>query len=329
VDLNAPQRRDDGQEYYGYSLINEIAAGDLVFHYHKDTKAIVAWSLASGELWEDRVIWGAHGTVAREANVRPYARPGWRYGLVGTQPIDPPVTLDALRERQDDIQLVRERLEARYHRPVYFPFEPPDKRDMRPTQAYLTKLPAEIVTIIPKLAAVAVAARSIRNGPSVRAEGDRAQHLPQLGAEYRPADEEVAVSESDPIRVDPALVERGTRGHATTQNALAAYLRQHSLEPRSPTPEEAKDANYDLAWVSGDTTYVAEVKSITDRNEESQLRFGLGQVLRYRHALTQRWGRTVAVLVVERKPHDSEWAAVCSDLGVILAWPTALSRVTV
>jgi hypothetical protein len=33
-DLNAPQRRDDGREFWGYSLINEIANGDIVFHYH-------------------------------------------------------------------------------------------------------------------------------------------------------------------------------------------------------------------------------------------------------------------------------------------------------
>ena len=55
VDLNCPQRRDDGQEYYGYSLTREIHDGDLVFHYHAEERAIVAWSRASGGTWEDEV----------------------------------------------------------------------------------------------------------------------------------------------------------------------------------------------------------------------------------------------------------------------------------
>jgi hypothetical protein len=75
VDLNAPQRRDDGDEYYGYSLIQEVRDGDVVFHYHKDHRAIVAWSVATGDVWPDEVVWGAHGTVARNAGVRPYVRP--------------------------------------------------------------------------------------------------------------------------------------------------------------------------------------------------------------------------------------------------------------
>ena len=34
LDLNAPQLRDDGKEYYGYPLITEIKEGDIVFQYH-------------------------------------------------------------------------------------------------------------------------------------------------------------------------------------------------------------------------------------------------------------------------------------------------------
>jgi hypothetical protein len=67
------------------------------------------------------------------------------------------------------------------------------------------------------------------------------------------------------------------------------------------------------------TVYVAEIKSITDRNEEGQLRLGLGQVLRNRHrlrALGHR--RVVAVLVPERGPGDPTWRDLCDDLGVAL-----------
>ena len=68
-------------------------------------------------------------------------------------------------------------------------------------------------------------------------------------------------------------------------------------------------------------TYVAEVKSITDSNEEHQLRLGLGQVLRYRHALALG-GRTIkAVLIPEREPLDVSWIELCRALDVTNAWP--------
>jgi hypothetical protein len=80
------------------------------------------------------------------------------------------------------------------------------------------------------------------------------------------------------------------------------------------------EPNFDIAWTSGKKVFVAEVKSVTDANEEKQLRLGLGQVLRYSHQLGKN-GRVYPVLVVERRPTDSSWAQLCSQLGVILAWP--------
>ena len=73
--------------------------------------------------------------------------------------------------------------------------------------------------------------------------------------------------------------------------------------------------------------FVAEVKSITDDNEEEQLRLGLGQVLRYRHRL-ERLGhnRVVAVLVPERAPRDASWADLCRELQVALIGREELER---
>jgi hypothetical protein len=67
---------------------------------------------------------------------------------------------------------------------------------------------------------------------------------------------------------------------------------------------------------------VAEVKSLTAQNEETQLRLGLGQVLRYKHEVARLTGQlTVAILVGERRPSDAVWQDLCYDLGVILWWP--------
>lgn len=115
---------------------------------------------------------------------------------------------------------------------------------------------------------------------------------------------------------DPAIVERGLRGYADTQNELARVLRGAGLSPRSRLPHEP---NFDLAWQAGETVFVAEIKSITDETEEEQVRLGLGQVLRYRHRLRRiGYPKVVAVLVPERLPRDTSWADLCHELRVVL-----------
>jgi hypothetical protein len=187
----------------------------------------------------------------------------------------------------------------------------------------LTKLPASVLELFPPLTAAAVAANAVRHREGQPARPHQQPDSRELGAPYRTADEEVAVSERDPFPVDPALVERANRTHARTQNILATHLKQHGIEPRSPVPGEP---NYDLAWVRNGTTYVAEVKSLTAENEEKQLRLGLGQVLRYRHMLRARYGRAGGVIMLERKPTDENWQDLCTELGIKLLWPDVLAR---
>src|SRR5262245_10930888 len=67
ANLNAPQRDKNGNPYWSYSLIKEISAGDVVFHYHSDALAIVGCSRVVGQVWEDDVIWAARGVASRKA----------------------------------------------------------------------------------------------------------------------------------------------------------------------------------------------------------------------------------------------------------------------
>jgi hypothetical protein len=149
--------------------------------------------------------------------------------------------------------------------------------------------------------------------PSARMEA------PELiGVDFVEADEALGVAPRDPFATDPDVVDRGTRGHAQTLNALARHLASLDLEPRLPG---AGDPLFDLGWTSKDLVWVAEVKSLTSLNEERQLRLGLGQVLRYRFAMSVRTQRSVkAALVVERKPSDGSWIELCGSLNVALVW---------
>jgi hypothetical protein len=145
-----------------------------------------------------------------------------------------------------------------------------------------------------------------------------------VGGTYREATVSGLPPERRPFTVDPSLVERGLKGHADTQNELAQVLRGAGIEPRSHLPHEP---NFDLAWTVDETVFVAEIKSITEENEEGQLRLGLGQVLRYRHRLEELGHRRViAVLVAEREPCDPAWRSLCRSVGVALLSRGELDR---
>jgi hypothetical protein len=143
------------------------------------------------------------------------------------------------------------------------------------------------------------------------------------GVAYRIANESPNSAAPEPFSIDPNERDRATRAHAVTQNALAAVVAGLGREVLSPPGEPS----YDLGWVEPDGTFiVAEVKSITARNEERQMRLGLGQVLRYRHVLETTGQPTRALLVTSAVPSDDRWQALCAELGVGLVSPPGLSE---
>jgi hypothetical protein len=305
VDLHCPQRDSAGKRSAGFSLIWCVRPGDVVFHYDLNAHAIVAWSNAVGDVTEAPTVWLSHRGQTRRRLHAAFAQPGWWLDLQGPFALERPLTLTDLRARADEIRSVLDSLRTRVSGSIYFPFFFWGGTELRPMQPYLNKLPKDLLAVLPVLG-TAVPGTSAKPGLSMAG----------LGADYREARPAVFPDGRQPFSVDPTIIERGLRGHADTQNALATALRTAGLEPRSPAPAEP---NFDLAWFSEETVFVAEVKSITRRNEEEQLRLGLGQVLRYRQTLTSLGHPNVtAVLVPERSPQDGSWRDLCAELGVIL-----------
>jgi hypothetical protein len=316
VDLKAPQATDKGQANHpSYVLIKEVRPGDVVLHYHLPSRRIALWSRVASRPFEEDIVWGAHGVVARKAGVEPYRRPGWRVLLEGPFELPTPVTFADLRIAEPEIRAVFEAVRAQHQGSLYLPLEISDKRPLRPTQFYLTKAPLAWISAVPGLAVVPAAVdragSSDITGPVLLAAMPDER---KLGQDYIRADEEAATSEREPFGVDPNLVDRGLRGHARTQNALADLIGAAARSARADEPQ------FDLAWLDGDELYIAEVKSSTASNEERQLRLGLGQVLRYAHLLSVHY-RVRPVLAVERQPADDSWQGLCDQHGVLLVWP--------
>lgn len=307
VNLKAPVSNEKGRGFWGYSFIKEIRPGDIVFHYDKNEGAIIGSSIATGITWTDVITWAAHGTSARAAGIRPHSREGTYLGLERYSRLEKILTLADIRSASVHIDSHFATLKQVISGPLYYPFERGAKRKTRPMQGYLFKLPAFFVEVFPHLS----------NSIPIVSAKEVLSRLP--GTSYRRPPEDIAVAERDPFGVDPSIVERGVRGHVCTQNLLADALLNLRIVPRSPVSIEP---SFDLAWVIDSKMWVAEVKSLTENNEENQLRLGLGQVLRYAHLLRRLYLLKVfPVLAVERQPANDDWIELCDQHKVILLWP--------
>lgn len=138
-----------------------------------------------------------------------------------------------------------------------------------------------------------------------------------FGRPYIEAQSDPTIRPADVFTFDPSARERALAGHAKIQNSLADFIRDTGCTPRSPAGHEP---DFDLAWTSGDTAIVAEVKTLSGTDPIGQLRLGLGQVLHYRWALSELYGKCAAVLAVETRP-PLPWVAICEHAGVTVTWP--------
>lgn len=311
-DLHAPALDDSGARTPSYQLVSEVKDGEVVFHYEKEARGITSWSVAQGGFWEAETVWGTPRSTGRSgAPVAPYPRDGLWHGLMGPYALEAPLGLDEIRGAESKLREIHGQLTERYSSPLYLAFQLRSD-GVRASQGYLQKLPAEIVSHFSQLRAVVGATH---HRPSSRALKGRP------GDTYRPA---VApqLGQPDPFSVDPSVVERGLRSHSRLQNLLVETLESFGRSGRSPGPS---DAPWDVLWVADGEIWVAEVKSLTDKNEERQLRLGLGQLLRYRQRLSAEWSSPVrGLMFVEREPADPTWIELCESLGVQLLWPSIL-----
>ena len=100
-------------------------------------------------------------------------------------------------------------------------------------------------------------------------------------------------------------------------------LRSRGLKPLSPAPG---DPDWDIAWRDADEFCVCEVKSLSDSNEERQLRLALGQVLRYRQRSNHSSSPAHAIVATSRQPRDASWEVLLESLGISLVWPGAWEK---
>lgn len=145
-----------------------------------------------------------------------------------------------------------------------------------------------------------------------------------LGRPYEPADEhpELATAHEN-TGGDPDHAGRGLGAHNRTQNLLAEVVQGSGFRARRPKPEEPQ---YDLAWETPDAVWVAEVKSLTARNELRQMHTAIGQVIDYGHRIDAGERPVRLIIAVERAPQREHWLDECAKHNIALSWPEMFSE---
>lgn len=170
TDLNAPTRNGAGKREWSYTLVTETRPGDIVYHWHSKRREIVGWSEVIGPLTVDSSYeWMAHGTFGRARGV-PTVGSGWRMPCGGLHRLRQPVTSGRLHELAPQLQEIKNTLATRVRSALYFPFQFSASRPPRAAQAYLTKMPAAVLTVLTELPAPEQAGRPARAGRMLDSE---------------------------------------------------------------------------------------------------------------------------------------------------------------
>jgi hypothetical protein len=151
ADLKAPETDDSGRENWRYSLFKETQVGDVVLHYDKRVDGILGWSLVTGPWRSAPIVWAARGSYARRKGTQPYERPGFVIPLEHFQRLPLPLTLNRIRTREGELRTIREQHKQEHRKPLYFPFDTPDKRPIQLHQGYAFKLPRAFLDVFPEL----------------------------------------------------------------------------------------------------------------------------------------------------------------------------------
>ena len=175
---------------------------------------------------------------------------------------------------------------------------------------------SEVVICTPRqLVPTAIAERASAGG--IRPQG--ASRATNRGQPYsHPPRGGTAAPKLRVFNVDPDAIDRGTTAHKDIQDQLANAVSARGWKPLSPG---VADPLFDVAWIAGNAAWIVEVKSLTEANEDRQLRLGLGQVLSYAYLVDWDVDKNRPVLAVERKPSSSYWPDLCMSHGVALSWP--------
>lgn len=218
-------------------LLDEMNAEDIVFHYYQPASAIVGYSTVVS----DRA---SHG---REDDGQRVDRPRTARAIGGFRALSPPVTLADIRAESSSIFGVMDAIRARSEVPRHLALI--DNHGASPPNAYISKLPRRVVELLGLPGSEGSTIGIVQDGPKPRPS-------PPAAAE--------------PFAIDPDKVDRATRGHYDTEEALRQFVTARDARTRQPARDEPR---FDLAgwWTASSGSRRSRARRQTTRRSSSDM----------------------------------------------------------
>lgn len=304
ADLKAPKLNKTGGEYWGYSLIQNVRQGDIVFHYSTKEKAFIGVSIAGDPVEERPIKWKSHGASGRKDDQPPSAQPGWWRPLYGFSQNSVPLTLTELNN-EVEIEWIKSwqaTKEGEGNGPARVPFQ--CRSDgLRGGQGYLFKMPKDFVSRWKKLDDFASCVSELHEKLGELATS-QAFVSKDKSTNFSPKDEGEYLAE---IR---AGKQRRTRNHEKLVRVVGEYLQGAGAEVSTPHP-------IDLLMTKP-MVIIFEAKTTHSRTPLHAIREAVGQLHEYRKFVGP--SDSQLAILLDQAPDSIVQRYVEKDLGLILLW---------
>jgi len=153
IDLRAPITAPDERPVWHWDLVRFVQPGDLVLHWFTTpagATGIVGWSRAASAPVVESHVW----VPRTRADLDPSTaerRPHWVVPLKEYTPLPRPITREQVETVHAEVIELADRLQGVYPGFKYFPFQDYRPTEIRARQAYLTKMPIELLRLLNRL----------------------------------------------------------------------------------------------------------------------------------------------------------------------------------
>ena len=153
IDLRAPITAPGERPIWHWDLVRLVRAGDVLLHWFTTpagATGIVGWSVAASAPVIESHVW----VPRTRPDLDPAdaeRRPHWVVPLRDYTPLARPITRDHVESVHREVVQLEARLGEQYPKFKYYPFQDYRPHEIRARQAYLTKMPVELLLLLNRL----------------------------------------------------------------------------------------------------------------------------------------------------------------------------------
>ena len=153
IDLRAPITTPDERPIWHWDLVRMVQPGDVILHWFTTpagATGIVEWSRAAAAPVVQSHVWVPRTRPDLDAATAD-RRPHWVVPLEDYTPLPRPITREQVECIHAEVVRLEDQLKERYRGFKYYPFQDYRPTELRARQAYLTKMPVGLLSLLNRL----------------------------------------------------------------------------------------------------------------------------------------------------------------------------------